>query len=156
MNENVNLVKNPTLNESMHAIVLLVNYSSYDDQEYFKNVDKFINAANNRGIPFIILVSKCDLCSKDIEEDPLKIYTSPEILEVRTQISKRTGVNIGDILPFKSYSQESFPNEKIDHIALRTLSKITSLCNSYYDKLYDGNAKHPQIEMLISQSTCRN
>ena len=87
--ENLELNQNPTLNDSMHCVILIVNYESYDDVNYYKTFETAKNASNNRGIPFLILLNKCDKHHISLVENPIKIFDSSELYDIKKKFQRK-------------------------------------------------------------------
>jgi len=145
------LNNDPTLNDSIHCVILIVDYKQHDDDSYYKRFETFRDMALKKEISFIVVINKCDKSDDEdhdyeLKQDTSQIYKSQKLYQCRKVVAEKTGANLGNIFLMRSYSDEVYPLKDINSISLFLISRVLDQCDEYYTRLLSGIAKHPQLE----------
>eukprot|EP01091_Cochliopodium_minus_P006054 TRINITY_DN15936_c0_g1_i1.p1 TRINITY_DN15936_c0_g1~~TRINITY_DN15936_c0_g1_i1.p1 ORF type:complete len:370 (-),score=66.19 TRINITY_DN15936_c0_g1_i1:8-1117(-) len=145
------LIQNPTLNDSIHCVVFLVDYKNYDKDDYYEKFRDFREVADDKEIPYLVVITKCDETDNKehdtlLKQNYLKIYESHKLNQIRCTVSEKSGVKPGDIYFMINYSIQYSPKKEINNLALNFLSEVLSCCDTYYSKLYVGTAQHSFLQ----------
>lgn len=128
--------KNPTLNERMHCMVLVVpaEIAKADNADYFVPFKTFIDAAAVRSIATVVVMTKCDLVDTQLITNPEKIFASSIIRTCMVNIQKRTGVNADQIYPVINLVSDKIfnPNNAKIKILLVALRKILYAVDDFH------------------------
>ncbi|XP_058236002.1 uncharacterized protein LOC131346536 isoform X2 [Hemibagrus wyckioides] len=92
-------------------------------------IDKLKNirqAATDRGIPQVIIMTRTELACPLVQWDIKKIYTSKKIKEKMEVCSNQLGIPMNNIFPVKNYNEEIDTDDDMDLLILKALDQIVN------------------------------
>ena len=111
-----------------------LNHSTYLVEDRFQSKYYFCTLS---GIPQVILLTKVDKLSKEVEEDLSLVFKSSEVKEHVEKASQLLGLPRANVLPVKNYENEEELDENISILALMALRKILNFAEDFLDHMLD-------------------
>ncbi|XP_027032263.2 interferon-induced protein 44-like [Tachysurus fulvidraco] len=110
----------------------LVNIVAADKISIMKNgvidkLKKIRQAATERDMPQVIIMTRPDLACPLVQQDLRKIYTSKKIKEKMEECSYTLGIPMNHIFPVKNYHEEIDTDDDMDLLILKALDQIVHI-----------------------------
>jgi len=124
------------LKNKIHCICFFISTRSLDNTEYKKKLNEFQVIANQKGVPYIVIVTMPDEEDPQIIDFPEKLTTSIKVKAVIKKQSKMLGVNKRDIFPvLHNFLYDK--NPYIDQYVLRAFSLCIDKAKDYLVYMYN-------------------
>ncbi|XP_035685054.1 uncharacterized protein LOC118421699 [Branchiostoma floridae] len=134
----------PSLGDKTHCVVYVMDISDVGSMSRV-TTEKFgaIRAqVSQRGIPFVVLLTKVDRACSHVGSDLTMVYRSRHIQEHVDLFSRTTGIPKSSILVTKNYDTELETQLAVDVLALHALRQMIRYADNYLDDHLD---RHIQI-----------
>ncbi|XP_060566680.1 interferon-induced protein 44-like [Ruditapes philippinarum] len=145
----------PTADDVIHCAVFVLDASTLEilTSKIIEKMKAFQNIMNQKGIPQIILLTKVDKLSKEVEQDVSLVFKSPEVEEHVGKASQLLGLPRANVLPIKNYENEEELDENISILALLALRKILNFAEDFMDHMMDKKEEEQRgTEKLKSEN----
>ncbi|XP_019643387.1 PREDICTED: uncharacterized protein LOC109484518 [Branchiostoma belcheri] len=129
----------PSLGDKTHCVVYVMDISDVGTMSRV-TTEKFgaIRAqASQRGIPFVVLLTKVDRACSHVGSDLSMVYRSRQVLEHVDLLSRTTGIPKSSILVTKNYDSELETELAVDVLALHALRQMIRYADNYLDDHLD-------------------
>ncbi|XP_060716851.1 interferon-induced protein 44-like [Tachysurus vachellii] len=125
----INYRSNPSVE---HQTTCLVNIVAADKismmkDGVFEKLKKIRQAATERNMPQVIIMTRPDVACPLVQQDLRKIYTSKKIKEKMEVCSNTVGIPMNHIFPVKNYHEEIDTDDDMDLLILKALDQIVHI-----------------------------
>ncbi|CAH1271898.1 IFI44L [Branchiostoma lanceolatum] len=133
----------PSLGDKTHCVVYVMDISDVGSMSRV-TTEKFgaIRAqVSQRGIPFVVLLTKADRACSHVGSDLTMVYRSRHIVEQVDLLSRTTGIPKSSILVTKNYDSELETQLAVDVLALHALRQMIRYADNYLDDHLDRHVQ---------------
>lgn len=126
----------PSPSDKIHVLVCVcsANASEIKDSVLHK-MREVREAANDLGIPQLLIVTKVDEACPETEKNLRNVYRSKHVKKKMAEFSSKVGIPMNFILPVKNYSQEISIDPDVDTLILSVLRLIIDFGDDFLDNL---------------------
>jgi len=137
--KNDDLRQQPELKDKMHGLIFVINSEQFSliDENILKKFMKIRNAANDRDIPSMIIMTAIDRVCEHVEEDTSKVFLSESIEKMVDTVSEKSGYPINMVNPQRNYVTEQVKVEGIDLLTVYHVRQLLWSVSDYCQKLAD-------------------
>ncbi|KAG7315588.1 hypothetical protein KOW79_020454 [Hemibagrus wyckioides] len=124
---------NPSVEDQTSCLVNIIAA----DKIYLMNdgvigkLKKIRQAATDRGIPQVIIMTKPDLACPLVQQDIRKIFISKKIKEKMELCSHRLGIPMNYIFPVKNYHEDIDTDDDMDLLIFKALDQIVNIAADF-------------------------
>ncbi|XP_060716259.1 uncharacterized protein LOC132839345 isoform X2 [Tachysurus vachellii] len=125
----VNYRSNPSVEDQTTCLVNIVaaDKISMMKDGVIDKLKKIRQAASERNMPQVIIMTRPDLACPLVQKDLRKIYTSKKIKEKMEVCSNTVGIPMNHIFPVKNYNEEIETDDDMDLLILKALDQIVHI-----------------------------
>ncbi|XP_029968167.1 interferon-induced protein 44-like [Salarias fasciatus] len=128
--------QSPSPDDRIHVLVCILSANASEIQDsVLQKMRDVREAANDLGIPQLLIVTKADEACPETQKSLRNVYRSKHVEKKMAEFSSKVGIPMNFILPVKNYSEEISTNPDVDRLILNVLRLIIDFGDDFIDKL---------------------
>lgn len=162
METDVNYNENPTLEDQVHCIALVIEAKMLVETEQelpttlIQKLLRLIELVRTKGVPMVMVLTKIDKCFPERPRSNIsEIYKDARIKKAVDNASELFGVQKMDIFPVKNYCSEVDLNLHMDILLLLALQRMQHLASDHVEHVHD-QMEHVQDQMEHAHDQMEN
>ncbi|XP_029968425.1 interferon-induced protein 44-like [Salarias fasciatus] len=127
--------QSPSPDDRIHVLVCILSANASEIQDsVLQKMRDVREAANDLGIPQLLIVTKVDEACPETQKSLRNVYRSKHVKKKMAEFSSKVGIPMNFILPVKNYSEEISTNPDVDTLILSILRLIIDFGDDFLEK----------------------
>ncbi|XP_034306965.2 interferon-induced protein 44 [Magallana gigas] len=129
-------LKKPELKDKIHCVAFVIDSSTVDvmPDKVLKHMKDLQARMTHRGLPHVVLLTKIDKLSPEVDDDVTNTYTHTTVCEAVNKAAKIMGLPSAHIFPIKNYVSEPNLTTALDILIMKALKRCLEFADDFMDE----------------------